>query len=180
VARLSFRPVTTANQDDFIALFQRPGWQKQCWCMVWRATPEEGRGTPPAVRRGQMLDRIEAGTPVGLIGYAGAEPVAWVSIAPKATYRRLGGPDAAEGERIWSLACMFIRRDHRGAGLAHELIAAAVAEARRRNATAVEAYPVEPDSPTYGYMGFIPAFERAGFIEVGCVGKRRHVMRRAV
>jgi hypothetical protein len=55
-----------------------------------------------------------------------------------------------------------------------------VAEARRRDATAVEAYPVEPDSPTYGYMGHVPAFERAGFTEVGRVGKRRHVMRRAL
>jgi GNAT superfamily N-acetyltransferase len=148
--------------------------------MVWRATPEEGRGTPPDLRRRQMLGRIEAGTPVGLIGYAGAEPVAWVSIAPRHTYVRLGGPDPAEAERVWSLACMFIRRDHRGQGLAHELIAAAVAEARRRDATAVEAYPVEPDSPTYGYMGHVPAFARAGFTEVGRVGRRRHVMRRAL
>ena len=180
MGRLGFRPVTAATRDDFVALFDRGGWQKQCWCMVWRATPEEGRGTPAPLRRAQMLGRIAAGAPVGLLGYAGPDPVAWVSIAPKATYQRLGGPDPGPGERIWSLACMFIRRDHRGRGLAHELIAAAVAEARRLGATAVEAYPVDPDSPTYGYMGHVPAFARAGFAEVGRVGKRRHVMRLAL
>jgi len=72
---------------------------------------------------------------------------------------------------------MFVRRDCRGRGLAHELIAAAVEQARKRGATAVEAYPVDPDSPSYRYMGFVPAFRRAGFAEIGMAGSRRHVMR---
>jgi GNAT superfamily N-acetyltransferase len=177
---LTFRPVTRQTRDDFVALFDRPGWQKQCWCMVWRATAEEGTGTPGPVRRQQMLGRIDKGTPVGLLGYDGDDAVAWVSIAPKQTYRGLGGPEPAEGEDVWSLACMVVRRDRRGTGLAHELIAAAVDEAKRHGATAVEAYPVDPDSPSYTYMGFVPAFERAGFVEVGRAGTRRHVMRLAL
>jgi GNAT superfamily N-acetyltransferase len=177
---LRFKPVTRSTRDDFVALFERPGWQKQCWCMVWRATAAEGRGTPAALRRTQMLGRIERRVAVGLLGYADKEPVAWVSIAPKPTYQRLGGPDAAPGENIWSLACMMIRRDFRGLGLAHELIAGAVAHARKRGASAVEAYPVDPDSPSYGYMGHVPAFAAAGFVEIGREGRRRHVMRLAL
>jgi GNAT superfamily N-acetyltransferase len=177
MGKLVFRPVTRHTRDDFVALFDRPGWQKQCWCMVWRATDAEGRGTTGAVRRGQMLGRIEGGEPVGLLGYDKDEPVAWVSIAPKPTYRRLGGPHPAEGENVWSLACMLVRRDYRGQGLAHELIAAAVEHASTNGATAVEAYPVDPDSPSYRYMGFVPAFRRAGFVEIGRAGTRRHVMR---
>lgn len=180
MARLTFRPVTPETRDDFCALFERRGGPRHCWCMIWRATAEEGRGTPGPLRRAQMLGRIAERTPVGLLGYAGAEPVAWVSIAPKATHRRLGGPDPAEGDRVWSLACFYIRRDHRGRGLTHELIAAALAEARRHGATAVEAYPVAPDSPSYGYMGRVPAFLRAGFKEIARAGTRRHVMRRAL
>jgi GNAT superfamily N-acetyltransferase len=72
---------------------------------------------------------------------------------------------------------MLIRRDYRGKGLAHELIAAAVKQAKKRGATTVEAYPVDPESPSYGYMGFVPAFQRAGFVEIGMAGSRRHVMR---
>ncbi|WP_210528514.1 GNAT family N-acetyltransferase [Rubellimicrobium arenae] len=145
--------------------------------MVWRATKEEGQGTSPPVRRAQMLGRIGRGTPVGLLGYDGDEPVAWVSIAPKETYSRLGGPDPVEGETVWSLACMVLRPTHRRRGLAHDLIAAAVEYARRNGATAVEAYPVDPESPSYRYMGFVPAFQRAGFVEVGMAGSRRHVLR---
>ncbi|HEX6012717.1 MAG TPA: GNAT family N-acetyltransferase [Geminicoccaceae bacterium] len=173
---LVFRPVTKRTKNDFVPLFDRPGWQKQCWCMVWRATSEEGSGASGAVRRRQMLGRIDDGTPIGLLGYDDGEPVAWVSIAPKDTYRRLGGPEPADGEKVWSLACMFVRRDYRGKGLAHELIAAAVKQAKKRGATMVEAYPVDPESPSYGYMGFVPAFQRAGFVEIGMAGSRRHVM----
>lgn len=72
---------------------------------------------------------------------------------------------------------MYIPRALRGRGLAHVLIAAAIDHARREGATVVEAYPVDPESPSYRFMGFVPAFEAAGFVEVGTAGSRRHVLR---
>lgn len=175
--RLAFAPVTRANVKDFEALFGGPGGPKTCWCMVWRATPHEARDNHGPARKQQMLGRIADGVPVGLIGYDAGEPVAWVSIAPRDTYRRLGGPDAGGAESIWSLACMYLRRQVRGAGLGKELIAAAIAHARDHHADIVEAYPVDPASPSYRFMGFVPAFEGFGFVEVGTAGTRRHVMR---
>lgn len=174
---LSFRPVDRASWAAFETLFNGPGGPKFCWCMVWRATPEEGRGTTGAVRHGQMEDRIERGVPVGLLAYDRETPVAWVSVAPRDTYRRLGGPEAAPGERIWSLACMFTPRRRRGEGIAHRLISAAAAHARSAGATILEAYPVADDAPSYRFMGFVSAFERAGFTYAGKAGTRRHVMR---
>ncbi|HXL31928.1 MAG TPA: GNAT family N-acetyltransferase [Bradyrhizobium sp.] len=108
----------------------------------------------------------------------GDQPVAWCSIAPRETYRPLGGPAAdLATERIWSLACLFIKRDHRGKGLTAELITEAIAHAKAHKATIVEAYPVDADSPSYRFMGFVDAFASAGFQEVGRAGQRRHVMR---
>ena len=43
-------------------------------------------------------------------------------------------------------------------------------------ATVLEAYPVDPDSPSYRFMGFVPSFAEAGFVETGRAGERRHVM----
>jgi GNAT superfamily N-acetyltransferase len=174
---LSFQPVTRDNWPDFEALFGGPGGPKFCWCMVWRATNEEGRGTSGAVRHGQMQRRVQEGVPVGLLAYADGKPAAWVSIAPKQSYRRLGGSEPEPGEIIWSLACMFAKRTLRGQGIAHALIAAAIVEARRNGASALEAYPVAPDAPSYRFMGFVPAFESAGFSFVGMAGTRRHIMR---
>lgn len=44
-------------------------------------------------------------------------------------------------------------------------------------ATVVEAYPVEPDSPSCRFMGFESTFAAAGFQEVGTAGTRQRVMR---
>jgi GNAT superfamily N-acetyltransferase len=178
--KLTFRPVTKARSADFDKLFETPGSPKYCWCMTWRASTDELKDTTGATRKKQMHHRIDKGIPVGLLGYLDGEPVAWVSIAPRDTYARLGGPEAKADENIWSLACMFLRRAIRHRGHGGELINAAIAYARKRGATALEAYPVDPKSPSYRFMGFIPAFERVGFREVGREGTRRHVMRLAL
>lgn len=174
---LDFRAVTAANVGDFEALFDAPGGPKYCWCMAFRATPAEVKAAKRGERRLQILGRIANGTPVGLIGYSDGAPIAWVSVAPKQSFRRLGGPPTLEGQSIWSISCMFVPRRQRGQGLANQLIAAAIAHAREEGANIVEAYPVDPDAPSYRHMGFVPAFERAGFVHAGPEGRRRHVMR---
>lgn len=84
---------------------------------------------------------------------------------------------ATRAER-WSVTRLLLRpAPASGSGNHAKLIAAAIAHARSHGAVAVEAYPVALDSPSYRFMGYIPAFERAGFREVGRAGTRRHVMR---
>jgi hypothetical protein len=175
-AVLSFRPVTSATRGDFERLFNSPGAPKYCWCMAWRRTSEEAKHHASADAKRQMMKRISAGVPVGLLAYAEGEPTAWVSIAPRSTFR-LGGPEAAPGDVIWSVSCFYVPRKLRGNGTVHHLLAAAVDHARRNGATIVEAYPVDETSPSYRHMGFVPVFQRAGFIEVGRAGTRRHVVR---
>ena len=146
--------------------------------MAWRATPDEVKAAPRGSdRKPLMKSRVMDGTTVGLVGYLDGEPVAWVSIAPRDTYRDFGGPEAQKGEKIWSLACMYVHRKLRGQGFGIQLIEAAQAYARKRGGNVLEAYPVDPKSPSYRFMGFVPAFERLGFTEIGRAGSRRHVMR---
>jgi GNAT superfamily N-acetyltransferase len=177
LGKLSFKPVTKTNWPDFEALFETPGAPKYCWCMSWRTTSEEAKHHSGPERKPMMKARVMDGTTVGLVGYLAGEPVAWVSIAPRDTYRDLGGPETETGEKIWSLACMYMHRKLRGQGLGTELIEAAKAYAKKRGGTVLEAYPVDPKSPSYRFMGFVPAFERLGFEAVGKAGSRRNVMR---
>lgn len=146
--------------------------------MVWRSTAAEAKRPDGASRRAAMKSRIEAGVPIGILGYRDGVPVAWCSIAPRDTYRALGGlADSETGEQVWALACFFIKREHRGQGLANKLLLAAIDHAARNGATIVEAYPVDPESPSYRFMGFVETFIKAGFQNVGRAGKRRYVMR---
>ncbi|MFC4872625.1 hypothetical protein [Negadavirga shengliensis] len=67
-------------------------------------------------------------------------------------------------------------RDFRDQGLIDWLIEQAMKYAKENGAEYVGAYPVEPDSPSYRFMGFIMTFEKAGFSFIKKAGTRRHVM----
>jgi GNAT superfamily N-acetyltransferase len=174
----SFREVDEKNWDDFVQLFEGKGCPSYCWCMAWRPLPGSRQQASNAVRKKSMKRIVTAGTPVGILAYDGSEPLAWCSNAPRASHRPLGGAEYAgiPEEAIWSLVCFFIPRRLRRQGLMTQLLQAAVAVARNRGARVIEAYPVDPDSPSYRFMGFVSKFQRTGFAETGRAGKRRHVM----
>jgi GNAT superfamily N-acetyltransferase len=175
---IAIKEANRQRWTDLEALFESRGGPSYCWCMAWRATREEVRLTDRKSRKRFLKKRVEAETPIGLLAYDGKVPIGWCSIAPKTTYRKLDDPDPAEDAAgIWSIVCFFIKKEYRGAGLTDRLIEAAVKRARRGKASAVEAYPVDEDSPSYRFMGFVPVFEKHGFGEIGKAGSRRHVMR---
>ncbi|HEY8085147.1 MAG TPA: GNAT family N-acetyltransferase [Methylophilaceae bacterium] len=172
-----FREVTRETWVDFANLFESRGGPKSCWCMVWRATTAEAKQPDGESRRIAMKSRVDADVPIGILGYCDGAPMAWCSIAPRPTYRPLGGIELGTNETVWSLTCFFIKREFRGQGLIDQLLRSAIEHAARNGATVIEAYPVDADSPSYRFMGFVETFDKAGFEEVGRAGQRRHVMR---
>lgn len=114
--------------------------------------------------------------PISVLGYRDGRPVAWCSVAPRATHRKLGGV-ADDDDGVWSITCFFVKRSLRGQKLTPRLLEAAVDHARAQGALVVEAYPVEADSPSYRFMGLVGMFERTSFERVGTAGKWRQVMR---
>ena len=181
MTRLAFKPVTKSTKADFEALFESPGGPSYCWCMYTRLSKDEAKsGLDGKARKPLMLERIDTRVTVGLLAYDKGEPIAWVSVAPRDTFPHLKGPEAEDGQAIWSLSCMYIKRQRRGEGIGHQLIEAAVNFARKRKADILEAYAVTPDSPSYRNMGFVTAYEKAGFEAVEKLGTRRTVMRKTL
>jgi GNAT superfamily N-acetyltransferase len=176
IDRVAFHEVDQDRWSDFERLFESKGGPKYCWCMAWRANAEGTKQTGDGSKKAMMAGRVAAGVPVGILGYLDGEPIAWCSVAPRSTHRRLVD-DASPDEGVWSITCFFVVRRLRGQGIVRRILDAAVEHARSRGATVVEAYPVAPDSPSYRFMGFVPVFEGAGFREVARAGSRRHVMR---
>jgi GNAT superfamily N-acetyltransferase len=122
---------------------------------------------------------VESGTPIGILAYSVGKPVAWCSIAPRHTYlSSLANEEypTLKENHIWSLVCFFVLRKMRGRGIMNQLLGQAIKTARKHGAKVVEAYPVDLDSPSYRFMGFVDVFKKDGFIETGRAGKRRHVM----
>ncbi len=178
-ALLEFREVNAESWSDFERLFESVGGPKYCWCMAWRKTSEEAKCTDRASLKRAIQGRVMNGTPVGILGYLKGEPVAWCSVAPRSTHHRLVS-DASIDDGVWSITCFFVTRKLRGLAIIKQLLAFATSHATRRGAKVVESYPVDTDSPSYRFMGFVPMFAEAGFAHVGQEGKRRKVMRLAV
>jgi GNAT superfamily N-acetyltransferase len=173
---LSVLPVSRETWKDFEQLFESKGAPSYCWCMAWRKTDDEskranGKGSKAAIAR-----RVESGVPIGLLGYLDSTPVAWCSVAPRATHSSLVS-DGSKDEGTWAITCFFISRLHRSQGIGRLMLTAAVHHALENGAKVVEGYPVDPDSPSYRFMGFVSTFQAAGFSECGREGKRRYVMR---
>ena len=176
---MTFQAVTAARWKDLEDLFESRGGPKYCWCMAWRATSER-HDMSRAQRKSALKGRVKGGIPIGILGYLDGTPIAWCSIAPRLTYRKLGGVEKPNDNpnKVWSLVCFFVKRDVRGLGVMERMLAAAVTYAKKKGATIIEGYPVAKNSPSYRFMGFVPSFKTAGFKPVGRAGSRRHVMRK--
>jgi GNAT superfamily N-acetyltransferase len=85
---------------------------------------------------------------------------------------------------VWSVSCLFVRRDFRRQGISARLIAEAAKFAARQGARIVEGYPVEPrtakSADAFVWTGLASSFLAAGFREVARRSATRPIMRRAV
>lgn len=175
---LTIEPLTQERWPDLCALFGRGGANSGCWCMWWRlpaAGWSAGAGAAarePGGNREAFEHVVAGGEPVGLLAYREGAPVGWCAVAPRAAYPRLlrsrtVAPLAPDEPGVWSITCFFINRTHRGAGVGHALLAAAVAWAKERGATTVEGYPVDAGGVRSAagdfFTGTVSQFAQAGF-----------------
>lgn len=174
-----------ARWPDFEKLFGPRGACGGCWCMTPRLTRREYEARKGEKNRRAMKRLVERGPPPGLLAYRGGEPVAWIAIGPRSEYRLLVGSRIlapVDDRPVWSIVCMYLRKDVRRTGLSTPLIAAAADFARKQGAELVEAYPHVPrqtDMPAvFAWTGFASSFEKAGFQEVARRSATRPIMRR--
>jgi hypothetical protein len=73
--RIVFYEVDRSRLADLVTLFESRGGLKSCWCMVWRATPEEAKRTDGASRKAAFTHRVKQGVPVGILGYLDGKPM---------------------------------------------------------------------------------------------------------
>jgi GNAT superfamily N-acetyltransferase len=180
---VTFLPLSPERAGDLARFSQRHGKFRYCSCMRWRLASSEYRRSTKEERVAALDRLVCAGTPVGVLAYAGGEPVGWCSIAPRETYaalERFRALARVDDAPVWSVVCFFVDRRVRRRGLTVGLLEAAVAYARSRGAKIVEGYPVEPGPRLYTYMGSPAAFRKAGFRDVTPRGRERRVFRRVV
>jgi GNAT superfamily N-acetyltransferase len=168
----------------------------RCQCQRQVLGDREWWYMPVDERRFLLAEQTSANDPdapstSGLVAYRDGEPVGWVAVAPRPTYRRLRGrsgipwkgrSEDMDDESVWAATCFVVRKGYRGQGLTYELARAAVEFARERGAVALEGYPiVARDGGTVVWdeasVGTPQVFAAAGLTEVGAPTVRRRVMR---
>jgi GNAT superfamily N-acetyltransferase len=79
---------------------------------------------------------------------------------------------------VWSLSCFYVRKGCRRQGVTSALIAAALKAARKAQAPALEAYPLDAAlTPSASGTGYASTFARAGFKTVARRALPRPIMR---
>lgn len=180
-------PVTPKRWDDLERLFGSRGACAGCWCMWWRRERAEwARGQGVGNRRA-FREVVRKGDPPGLIAYVDGEPAGWVALAPREVYPRLARSRTLkpiDDKPVWSVTCFFVARPNRRQGLTVQLLEAAADFAKKRGATILEGYPIEPGSgpmaDAWVFTGVAAAFRRAGFREAARPSKTRPIMRRTL
>jgi GNAT superfamily N-acetyltransferase len=176
MADFVFKPVTKTEWPDFLKLFQAKGGPSYCWCLPFRHL-ENRQHASPIEKKATFSKLVDMGMQVGILAYHGDEVAGWCSVAPRETFRKLSPEQVDQEPGIWAITCFFVPRVRRGRGLGRALLDAAVDHAFRQGARAIEAYPVDPESPSYRFMGFRDMFAARGFRKTGMAGSRRHIMR---
>jgi GNAT superfamily N-acetyltransferase len=187
--KLTVAPLTPARWPDLEAIFNSRGCSvaRDCWCMAYRRSGARGplpKGkTRAQANRAELKALADSGHPPGLIGYRGKVPVGWVSIGPREDYKRLARSPImkpVDDKPVWSIVCFVVPKEHRGQGVARALLDGAVAYAKKKGATLVEAYPfdrTEHVDDQFMWFGAKSMFDDAGFEEVARRKPQRPIVR---
>jgi len=181
---LIIRPVTPDRWTDLETLFGPRGAIGGCWCMWWRLSRAEYERQKGEGNKQAMQSIVASGDVPGLLAYAGEQPVAWCSIAPREDFPSLERSRVlkrVDDQPVWSVVCFYIAKPYRGQGVSVQLLLAAVEYAGQHGARVVEGYPIEPKKDSapdiYAFTGMASAFRKAGFVEVLRRSETRPIMR---
>jgi GNAT superfamily N-acetyltransferase len=151
--------------------------------MYWRLTRSEfekgkGEGNKKLFKR-----LVNSGKAPGLIAYFEGAPVGWCAVAPRNEYpvlQRSRILKPVDEEKVWSVVCFYVRKDHRKKGLTSQLLNAAARYTKDQGASILEGYPIDPKSDypdTFAFTGLAGAFRKSGFKEVIRRSDTRPIMR---
>lgn len=181
------RPLTLPLLDDLERLLGSCPSAHHCGCMWFLTSVREFHAAGAMGNAAALRERAAASpTPLGLLAFDDASPVAWCAAGPRSRFSRAirtptyRGRDPERDDAIWLIACFFVREDRRRTGLTHRLVEAAVALARESGAEAVEGFPYAKGARPRRdlQVGLQATFDAHGFRVVRQPSKQRVIVRR--
>jgi ribosomal protein S18 acetylase RimI-like enzyme len=164
-------PLTFETWEALAELFREGGDPRWCYCQFWRLRAKDFSALKVPELRERLHDQATSDSPPGLVAFDGNRAIGWVSLGPRGGFERIVRSKVIpriDDRPVWSIVCFAVSSSARGRGVARTLLDAAIEHARRRDAEALEAYPVrvaegEAIDAESVFTGTLPMFERAGF-----------------
>ena len=147
--------------------------------MYWRLRRRDFDAGKGLSNKKRMHRLVNKGYAIGYLLYADKEVVGWCAIAPRTEFPVLNNSrilKPVDDELVWSIVCFYIDRKFRRMGLTEIFLNYIILACRRQGVKILEAYPVDPKSPSYRFMGYKSTFLRMGFQYKKKAGTRRNVM----
>jgi GNAT superfamily N-acetyltransferase len=171
-------PLTVNRLPALEDLFGEQRTANCCWCMYWRIGADY-RKRPREANKAAFCELVKIGPPPGLLAFDGDLAVGWCQLTPRDALQWLDRTwrlKRVDETPVWSISCFYVRKGYRKRGVTSALIAAALDEAKRAGAPALEAYPLDANlSPSSSHTGYVSTYKRAGFKIVA-----RHVAPRPI
>lgn len=181
---IKYKPLTIDNWNDFENLFGQNGACGGCWCMLWRLKRSVYEAQKGEQNKLAMYDLVKAEAEPGIIAYLGDTPVGWCALSKRNNYPALERSRVLkkiDEQQVWSIACFFIDKNFRRKGISVKLLEFAIAHCKKKGASILEGYPVEPKKdkmpPVFAWTGISSAYLKAGFKEVARRSETRPIMR---
>lgn len=181
-AKLTVRPATPDLWPALEDLFGKHGASNGCWCMYWRIGSAYSK-RPREENKRDFRKIVKTGPPPGLLAFDGDLAVGWCQLTPRTDLARLERgryTPRVDDLPVWAISCFYIRRGYRSRGVMSVLIEAALKQAKRAKAPALEAYPMDTAVATASvnlYTGTASTFRRAGFKVLARPAPHRPTMR---
>ncbi len=190
-AGLEVKPVTAELVQDAEQVFAANSDSAGCYCMWFLIPVAQYHAGGRDGNRRLFRELAEASsTPVGLLAYAGGEPVAWCAAGPRSRFARalkapsFKGRDSVEDDSVWFVPCFNVPKAWRRRGVSTALLNGAVELARHHGAPAIEGFPFARGAKLSreSMVGVQATFEACGFTEARrpsptCVVMRRELDR---
>jgi len=152
--------------------------------MSWRLKSSDFNKLKGAGNKRAMKHLVDRKEQIGIIAYAGKEPVGWCAVAPREKFIRLENSKVLariDEEKVWSITCFFIKKGFRRKGLSVELLKAVIEFGKKKRVKVLEGYPTVPYNSNipaaFAWTGIPSAFVKAGFVEAARRSKSRPIMR---
>lgn len=168
---------TTDRWSDVQHALTGGGDGASCQCIWPMLSNKEWNATTTPERVEMLRAEIDAGPPPGIVAYVDGDAAGWIRIGPRSIQQRIPRTrmiaattkEPFEDDSVWAVTCFVVRREHRGNGLNHELLRAAIDFARDSGARLIEGYPVdtagEKQRANELFHGTLSTFLAAGFRE---------------